>query len=74
MAELELLEPHHRVAARRQVPGRAGAERAEPDDDVVDVTAVIAPSEPVTSRSSRGSSQRRMSAESSSIGANQPWV
>ena len=38
MPELELLEPQHRVPARRQVPGRAGAERAEPDDDVVDVS------------------------------------
>ena len=39
----------------------------EPDDDVVDaLTSAI--------RASRGSSQRRMSALSSSIGANQPCV
>ena len=29
--ELELLEPHHRVAACGEVPGRGRAERAEPD-------------------------------------------
>ena len=55
VAELELLEPQHRVAARRQVPGGAGAERAQPDDDVVDVRwrvrASDRPARPTTPRS-----------------------
>ncbi len=66
MAELELLEPDNGVTAGGQVPGRGRAERTEPDDDVVD--------DRCQPRSSLGSNQRRMSAESSSIGANQPCV
>ena len=67
VAELEALEPEHREAARGQLVRRRRAERAEPDDDVVVVSHRIRPP-------SLGSSQRRMSAQSSSIGANHPCV
>ena len=66
VAELEPLEPEHPPAAARQLVGRGAAERAETDDDVVEALSHPCPA--------AGSSQRRMSALSSSMGANQPWV
>ena len=66
VAELEALEPEHPAAAPGELVGRGAAERAEADDDVVEALSHRTPS--------RGSSQRRMSALSSSMGANQPWV
>ena len=85
VAELELLEPDDRVTARGELPRRGRAERAQPHNDVVDLShgrwRTDARRSPVlmvrfasVAHSSLGSNQRRMSAESSSMGANQPWV
>ncbi len=68
MPEREALQSDDLAAGRGEVPGGGAAERAEPHDDVVDPLGGHRPC------SIRGSSQRRMSALSSSIGANQPWV
>ena len=65
VAQLEALQPDDPVTAPGQLPARRAAQRAETGDHVVVVGVHC-------SAPSRGSSQRRMSRLSSSIGANQP--
>ena len=69
VAELEALEPHHAQASPRELARGGGAEGTEAGDgDVVPVAHCTPPS-----CATRGSSQRRMSRLSSSMGANHPW-
>ena len=71
VAQCELLEPDDRRPPPGRRPGRGTAERAESDDDDVAVgcRGLGQRISPIS-----GPYQRRMSALSSSMGANQPWV
>ena len=71
VAQSELLEPDDRRPPPGRRPGRGAAERAEPDDDHVAVgcRGLGQRISPIS-----GPYQRRMSALSSSMGANQPCV
>ncbi len=68
VAERELLQTHDVVTRLGQVPRGRAAQRTQPHHDVPDALDGHEPP------SSRGTNQRRMSALSSSIGANQPCV